>query len=102
MNPEKKEHLPKLKGNNEQNKCGSKKRNLTKKEADNQRSDVLKKDPTAEIGVYLCPYCHYWHIGRKRYKDGEKPILNKVEKPKPKRPMGRKSVVVVNGKQVRG
>ena len=45
--------------------CGSKKRFISEKKAnDAKRGLEHNRDPYNKHNVYLCPYCHFWHIGR--------------------------------------
>jgi len=48
--------------------CGIKKRHSTEEIANVERIKLLKVNSKANIlakvNVYLCPYCHYYHLGR--------------------------------------
>ena len=58
-------HLPRLKGNVEQRTCGVKTRHPTEEMARREQQSI--RDRTGDkVHPYLCPFCHYWHVGRKR------------------------------------
>jgi hypothetical protein len=44
--------------------CGAKKRHSTEEIAKAERISLLKANKAAKVNVYLCPYCHYYHLGR--------------------------------------
>lgn len=60
------DYYPPLVGNREKKMCGAKKRHLTHKSALDERSAHMSQDSTADIRIYECPYCHYFHVGRHR------------------------------------
>lgn len=44
--------------------CGTKKRHSTEEIAKSERTSLLKANKAVHVNVYLCPYCHYYHLGR--------------------------------------
>jgi len=55
--------LPDVIGNREKRSCGSKKRYITKTDAD-RAVLAIKRNVGDETHSYFCEYCHYWHVGR--------------------------------------
>jgi hypothetical protein len=48
--------------------CGTKVRYSSPESAELAKKEMSKKDRTAKFNVYLCPYCHYWHLGTDRHR----------------------------------
>jgi len=44
--------------------CGTKKRHSTEEIAKVERISLMKAKKVSNVNVYLCPYCHYYHLGR--------------------------------------
>lgn len=61
------ESLPKPTTYRERKMCGAKHRFINKELAGREKQRILNRTGD-RVNVYQCPYCHYWHVGRKRVK----------------------------------
>ena len=50
-----------------QRMCGAKYRHISRKSAKMEQQSA--RDHGDIVNVYQCPFCHYWHVGRRRVKN---------------------------------
>lgn len=49
----------------ERKMCGTKKRHSCRESAEGEQAWIKRKLGDT-VNVYQCPYCHYWHVGRRK------------------------------------